>query len=102
MCDPVSAAIAVVGGWSSGVSYTRQRKAQRQQERAQAQNLAAQEKLAADAAKAEANKRRTPNYNALYDRNTIAAGVGSTALTGAGGVNNGLSLGKNTLLGGGA
>ena len=67
MCDPVSATIAAVGGLASGVSYTQQRKAARAQERAQAQNLAAQEKLAADAAKAEANKRRTPNYNALYD-----------------------------------
>lgn len=102
MCDPVSATIAVVGGLASGVSYTQQRKAQKAQDRAQAQNLAAQEKLAADAAKAEANKRRTPNYNALYDANTIAAGVGSTVLTGAGGVDNGLSLGKNSLLGGGA
>jgi type II secretory pathway pseudopilin PulG len=102
MCNPVAATIAVVGGLASGVSYTQQRKAARAQERAQAQNLAAQEKLAADAAKAEANKRRTPNYAALYDKNSIAAGVGSTVLTGAGGVSNGLSLGKNTLLGGGS
>ena len=102
MCDPVSATIAAVGGLAMGTSAIQQRSAQRAQNRAQAQNLAAQEKLTADAAKAEANKRRTPNYNALYDKNSIAAGVGSTVLTGAGGVNNGLSLGKNTLLGGGA
>lgn len=102
MCDPVSATIAAVGGLSTLASGVAQRKAQRQQDRAQAQNLAAQEKLTADAAKAEANKRRTPNYNALYDKNSIAAGVGSTVLTGAGGVNNGLSLGRNSLLGGGA
>ena len=102
MCDPVSATIAAVGALGAGASYSQQRKAARAQERAQAQNLAAQEKLAADAAKAEANKRRTPNYAALYDKNSIAAGVGSTVLTGAGGVNNGLSLGRSSLLGGGA
>ena len=102
MCDPVSATSAAVGGLASGVSYTPQRKAARAQERAQAQNLAAQEKLTADAAKADANKRRTPTSNALYDKNSIAAGVGSTVLTGAGGVNNGLSLSRNSLLGGGA
>lgn len=80
----------------------RQRKALRQQEAAQAAALAAQQKTLADGQKAEANARRQPNFNAIFDRNTIAAGVGSTMLTGAGGVTNGLSLGKASLLGGGA
>lgn len=76
-----------------------QRKAQRQQERAQNEAIAAQRRTQADAAKAEANRRRMPNVGALYDQNTIKGGVGSTILTGAGGVQNGLALGRNTLLG---
>lgn len=76
-----------------------QRRAQRSQDRAQRENIAAQERVNADARKAEANKRRNPNYGALFDRNTIKSGVSATMLTGPGGVSNGLSLGRNSLLG---
>lgn len=79
---------------------SRQKKALREQERVQRENIAAQERTAANAQKAEANRTRTPNFNAMFDKNTIAAGVGSTVLTGAGGVSNGLSLARNSLLGG--
>lgn len=77
----------------------RQRKTLREQERTQAANLAAQELTQRNAQKAEANKTRTPNFNAIFDKNTIKSGVGSTVLTGAGGVSNGLSLARNSLLG---
>ena len=102
MCDPVSATIAAVSAVAGGVGYSQQRKAQKAQNRAQAENLLAQQKTLADGQKAEANARRQPNFSAIFDKNTIASGVGSTMLTGAGGVTNGLSLGKNSLLGGGA
>lgn len=77
----------------------RQRKALRQQEEAQRANLAAQAKLQGDAAKAEANARRTPNYGALFAQNAEKRGVASTLLTGAGGAGTG-TLARATLLGG--
>lgn len=100
MCNPVSATIAAVGGLSTAIGASRQRSAMRRQERAQQEALARQEQTAANARKAEENTRRRPNYGALFDRNTIAGGVSSTVLTGAGGVTNGLSIGRNSLLGG--
>lgn len=100
MCDPVSATLAVIGGASTAISAGQQRSAARRQARAQQEALARQETTAANARKAEENARRKPNYGALFDRNTIASGVSSTVLTGAGGVTNGLSIGRNSLLGG--
>ena len=77
------------------------RKARKAQNAAQAENLKAQEKLAADAQKAEANRTRTPNLGALASANAQPAGVGSTMLTGPGGIAAAsLSLGRNSLLGG--
>lgn len=77
------------------------RKARKAQNAAQAENLKAQEKLAADAQKAEANRTRTPNLGALASANSQTAGVGSTMLTGPGGIASAsLSLGRNSLLGG--
>ena len=77
------------------------RKARKAQNAAQAENLKAQEKLAADAQKAEANRTRTPNLGALASANSQPAGVGSTMLTGPGGIAAAsLSLGRNSLLGG--
>ena len=77
------------------------RKQRRQQAQAQAEALKAQEKLAADAQKAEANRTRTPNLGALASANSQPAGVGSTMLTGPGGIAAAsLSLGRNSLLGG--
>lgn len=78
---------------------SRQKKALRQQEEAQRANLAAQAKLQGDAAKAEANARRTPNYGALFAQNAEKRGVASTLLTGAGGAGTG-TLARATLLGG--
>ncbi len=77
------------------------RKARKAQNTAQAESLKAQEKLAADAQKAEANRTRTPNLGALASANSQPAGVGSTMLTGPGGIAAAsLSLGRNSLLGG--
>lgn len=77
------------------------RKQRREQARVQAENLKAQEKLAADAQKAEANRTRTPNIGALASANSQTAGVGSTMLTGPGGIASAsLTLGRNSLLGG--
>lgn len=77
------------------------RKQRKAQNAAQAESLKAQEKLAADAQKAEANRTRTPNLGALASANSQSAGVGSTMLTGPGGIAAAsLSLGRNSLLGG--
>lgn len=102
MCDPVTALVsagtALVGG---AMQRSQQRRAQRAQDQAQQANLRAQAKLQADAAKAEANARRTPNYGALFARNAERRGVSATMLTGASGVSgSSLALGGNTLLGG--
>lgn len=100
MCDPVTATIAAVGGIGGSLLGARQqKKALAAQKRAQEQNLAAQAKLQGDAAKAEANARRTPNYGALFAQNAEKRGVASTLLTGAGGVGTG-TLARATLLGG--
>lgn len=100
MCGNPLEVLSPVGAIFGAAS--RQRKAQRQQDAAQAAALAAQQKTLADGQKAEANARRQPNFNAIFDRNSLSSGVSATMLTGAGGVTNGLSLGKNSLLGGGA
>ena len=91
---------AIVGGTAlAGAGMLQQRAAQKSQNRAQRENIAAQERANANAQKAEANKRRMPNYGAIFDRNTVKSGVSATMLTGAGGVTNGLTLGRNSLLG---
>lgn len=97
MCDPLS---AIAGGGLLGgalLGQRQQKKALREQNAAQAANLAAQQRTQANAAKAEANRTRTPNFDAIFARQTIAPG--STLLTGAGGVSNGLTLARNSLLG---
>lgn len=100
MCDPVSATIAAVGTiGGSLIGASQQKKALAAQNRAQQANLAAQAKLQGDAAKAEANARRTPNYGALFAQNAEKRGVASTLLTGAGGAGTG-ALARATLLGG--
>jgi RecA/RadA recombinase len=72
-----------------------QRRALRQQAAMQTKQLQAQEKLAADQAKAEENARRKPVSTLL------TGAMDSTNLTGAGGVAaSALTLGRNTLLGG--
>ena len=102
MCDPVTATISAIGAIGGGLIQNRQqKKALRAQEQAQQANLAAQSKLQADAAKAEGNTRRTPNYGAMFAKNAERRGVSATMLTGAGGVaGSSLALGGNTLLGG--
>lgn len=99
MCDPVTLAVTAATAVAGGVGMAQQRSAQRSQERAQRENIAAQERTNANARKAEANKRRMPNYGAIFDRNTIKSGVSATMLTGAGGVTNGLTLSRSSLLG---
>lgn len=82
-----------------GLSDARRR--ERQQRQAQAENLRAQQKLAADQAKAEANARRGPNLAGMFARNTQSAGAASTMLSGNQGVPGSLlTLGYNTPLGG--
>lgn len=77
------------------------RKADREQRRVQSENLRAQEKLAADQAKAEANARRGPNMAGMFARNTQSAGAASTMLSGNQGVPGSLlTLGFNQPLGG--
>lgn len=98
MCPPPLIALAATAV-STGVGVLSARKAQKSQDRAQRENIAAQERTNANAQKAEANKRRMPNYGAIFDRNTIKSGVSATMLTGAGGVTSGLTLGRNSLLG---
>lgn len=102
MCDPVTAAIGIGGSLLGGAMGAAQQKKQlRAQEAAQRANIAAQSKLQGDAAKAEANARRTPNYGALFAANAEKRGVASTLLTGSAGVpGSSLALGKATLLGG--
>lgn len=96
MCGNPIELLSPVGAVFGAVS--RQRKALRQQEATQKANLAAQAKLQGDAAKAEANARRTPNYGALFAQNAEKRGVASTVLTGAGGAGTG-TLARSTLLG---
>lgn len=98
MCGPALIPLAV-SAVSTGVGVLSARKARKSQDRAQRENVAAQERTNANAMKAEANKRRMPNYGAIFDRNTVKSGVSATMLTGAGGVTNGLTLGRNSLLG---
>ena len=113
MCDPVTASLAalgtfatsaagvgtaiVAGGALAGKSMLDQRNAQKKQAKVQQQSLMAQQATAANAQKAEANARRMPNFNSIYAKQTM--NPGSTVLTGAGGVSNGLSLSRNSLLG---
>lgn len=113
MCDPVTASLAalgtfatsaagvgtalVAGGALAGKSMLDQRNAAKKQSRVQQQSLMAQQAAAANAQKAEANARRMPNFNSIYAKQTM--NPGSTVLTGAGGVSNGLSLSRNSLLG---
>lgn len=98
MCGPLAVPLAMAAV-STGVGVMQARSQQRSQNRAQRENIAAQERTNANARKAEANKRRLPNYGALFDRNTIKSGVSATMLTGAGGVSSGLTLSRSSLLG---
>lgn len=99
MCGNPLRILSPIGAlFGAGSDARRQRRLQNQ---AQAEALKAQEKLAADAQKAEANRTRTPNLGALASANSQPAGVGSTMLTGPGGIAAAsLSLGRNSLLGG--
>lgn len=102
MCDPVTAAISLGGAAIGGLAQrSQQRKAQRAQEAAQRESLANQERVQANAAKAEANARRKPNYGQMFAADTQRRGAAGTLLTGAGGVSTGVTLARNTLLGGG-
>lgn len=99
MCGNPLRILSPIGALFGAASDARRQR--RQQAQAQAENLKAQEKLAADAQKAEANRTRAPNISALVGANSQTAGVGSTMLTGPGGIAAaGLSLGRNSLLGG--
>jgi regulator of protease activity HflC (stomatin/prohibitin superfamily) len=88
---------------STGYTIYAGERANKQQKQAQAQATDAAQKQATAADKAfnAANKKK-PNIDAMLANNQAAGdmGVGSTMLTGPGGVDpNMLTLGKNTLLG---
>lgn len=98
MCGNPLEILSPVAGIFGAAS--RAKKALKAQNAAQAASIALQAKTTADAQKAEANRTRTPNFAAMLDRNSITNGVSSTMLTGPMGVSNGLTLAKNSLLGG--
>lgn len=100
MCSPVAAVTALVGG----LNFLQGRSAARQQERAmrQSQEAAAAEATQQRTAFNRANRRK-PNIEAYMARAAMAArgGVGSTMLTGPGGVaTSALPLGRAATLGG--
>ncbi len=102
MCDPTTIiAIATVAGTAASV-------AQGQQQQSQAKKAAKQAQANADKAATQADQEmnarnmKKPDTAAMYSANQQSAqsGIGSTMLTGAGGVDpNSLVLGKQTLLG---
>jgi hypothetical protein len=101
MSFAVTAAVTAVVGTTYSI-YAGERAAD-QQKKAQREASAAAQKQAkqADQAFNAANKKK-PNIDAMLSSNQAAGnmGVGSTMLTGPGGIdNNMLTLGKNTLLG---
>jgi hypothetical protein len=88
---------------NTGISAVQGAKAARREKKASAQAMqqAADTKAANERATNAANA-KSPNLAAIFGKNMMAGsnGVGSTMLTGPGGVPTGtLSLGKNTLLG---
>lgn len=106
MCLPAAAlpiASLVMGAIGTGASIIQGNKANKQQKAAavQAEKTAADTKASNQRAINQANQ-KTPDLAAIFGMNKTAmgGGVGSTMLTGPGGVARGtLSLGKNTLLG---
>ena len=113
MCDPVTigtalgasaSSAAAVGTLAYGAAAMTGLQVYQGEKARKAQNTAAdQARTAADQQYNAANPKR-PNSAAMADANKLAAsgGAGSTMLTGPGGVDaSTLSLGKNTLLGGG-
>lgn len=105
MGGPVlAAAPLVLGGLGAGLSFVQGQQQAKQAKKANAQAVAnaAETKAQADQAFNAANKKK-PNVQGLESANQLAAtgGVGSTLLTGAGGVDpQSLTLGRTTLLGG--
>jgi hypothetical protein len=104
MCGPVlpilSLAVAAIG---TGASIAQGASAAKRQKAAasQAVTQAADTKAANERAINQANQ-KSPDLSAIFGMNKTAqgGGVGSTMLTGPGGVSTGtLSLGRNTLLG---
>ena len=106
MCDPASALVAsaIVGGVGVGASIY-------QGEKQRKEGKKAREQANANALKAETQadqefnrqNKKNPNVEGLQANNTNAAkaGIGSTLLTGPGGINTEqLQLAQNTLLGG--
>lgn len=102
MCDPITATIgaAVIGAGASAIQGSKSRK-QAQQVQASNERQAQQQAQRAEEQFNRANQKQ-PGVAAMFDRNRRAAGggVGSTFLTGIGGVPTGaLPLGGGSLLG---
>lgn len=105
MCDPISLGIAAIATSAVGVGVGaieagKQRAAQEAASR-RAEKQAAEQKAANERAINEANQKQ-PDLAAIMaaNRAATAGGIGSTMLTGPGGVKAGtLALGKTTLLG---
>lgn len=94
-------AVSAVGKLADMVFLAPQRDALAEQKKNNAASLALAKKQAdlADQASNRANA-KTPNIAALLAGNQAPGGVGSTMLTGSGGVDTSkLTLGRNTLLG---
>jgi hypothetical protein len=99
----MSFAVAAVATAVAYVGYTGyQANKANQQQRAYQKNALEMSRKQADLADQANNKAnaKTPNIAALLAGNQAPGGVGSTMLTGAGGVDTSkLTLGRNTLLG---
>lgn len=103
MCDPVSATIAVASAVAAGASiYAGNKQAKAQKEAAAQAATSQKEAMAQQEREYNAENKRNPNVAQLMQDNTNAAktGVGSTMLTGSGGIGqNTLNLSQSTLLG---
>lgn len=102
MCDPLTAVVAgaaILGGGTAAIQGSKNRKAQA---RANAQNerMAQQQAQRSEEQFNRANK-KLPGIEALMAGNKVATskGIGSTFLTGAGGVKNNALGGAPSLLG---
>jgi len=99
----VVAAVAVgVSAASAVMNYKNQKDAASEQKKANAR-ATAEAKRTADLADQATNKanRKGPNIANLMAGNAMTKGVGSTSLTGPGGIDtSSLTLGRSTLLGG--
>lgn len=104
MCDPVSGTIAASAILGAGTSIYQGEQQKKQAKKSRRQNAArAEEEATRQDREYNRLNKRNPNVGQALANNTNAAksGVGSTMLTGPGGIgSNALNLSNNTLLGG--